>query len=168
VYVSDSGLDAAFQPTGTDAVYVIEDGKARKLVAKKSLGAPNGLMATPGGAWVVTFSGGELFWLSDQGKREKAIRLPEGQADGVVVAPDGRLLISSWAGSAVYSWTIGGEFHKEISGVDAPAGIGFDCRRNRVLIPLFKKDTVVIHTLSEPPPAPATAPTTPAPTVVPN
>ena len=34
-----------------------------------------------------------------------------------------------------------------ISGVEAPAAIGFDAKRNRVLIPLFKKDSVVFHSL---------------------
>jgi len=48
VFVSDSGLKSSatgFDPTGTDAVYVIEKGKVKPVAKGKDLNGPNGLLA---------------------------------------------------------------------------------------------------------------------------
>ena len=45
VYVSDSGLNADFGPTGTDAIYAIDKGKLKTVAKDASLGKPNGLLA---------------------------------------------------------------------------------------------------------------------------
>jgi len=152
VYVSDSGLDANFASTGTDAIYSIVDEKLKTILRDKSLGSPNGLAAAKGGVWVTTFGSGELFWVSDKGKKEQIQKLPQGKNDGLITTKDDRFLVSSWEDSAVFARGKDGSFHKEISGVEAPADIGYDCQRNRVLIPLFKKNAIVLHTLAEPAP----------------
>lgn len=149
VYVTDSGLDEKFASNGSDAVWLIKNGKAKKIISGPELGGPNGVVAGDGGVWVTTFGSGELYWVSDKGKLSERQKLTEGKNDGLVSTDDGRLLISSWSTSSVYSGKPGEEFHKEISGVESPADIGLDCTRGRVLIPLFTKNSVVIHTLSE-------------------
>jgi sugar lactone lactonase YvrE len=71
VYVSDSALkvgDKGFAPTGTDAVYVIENKRAKPLAKSPDLGAPNGLLPVATGVWVVTFGSGELYRLDAKGR----------------------------------------------------------------------------------------------------
>src|SRR5262249_39804612 len=99
VYVSDSGIkvtESGMEPTGTDAVYVIDKGKAKPLAKSKELGGPNGVLATDKGLLVVSF-GGELYRLDKDGKRADVTKLPEGGLDGLVAVGD-TLYISSWKG----------------------------------------------------------------------
>jgi len=55
----------------------------------------------------------------------------------------GRYVISSWGGSALYVLE-NGEFTVLAGELDAPADIGFDSKRKRVLVPLFNQNKVVI------------------------
>lgn len=144
VYVSDSGLKAGasgFEPTGTDAVYVIDKGKPKALVKSTELGAPNGLLVTDKGVVVVTFGSGEVYRLDDKGKKQDVSKPPTGGLDGVVAAGDS-LLVSSWQGSAIYRGKLGGPFELALADQKSPADIGYDTKRGRVLVPHFTEDTV--------------------------
>ncbi|HMJ53980.1 MAG TPA: hypothetical protein VK540_17980 [Polyangiaceae bacterium] len=149
VYVSDSGLKGGangFEPTGTDAVYVIEKGKVRPIAKMKDLGGPNGLLATDSGVLVVTFGTGELYRLDNEGKRKDMTPMPEGMLDGIV-AFDDSLLISSWKASAIYKGKLHGNFEVVVPNVKTPADIGFDKKRSRVLVPRFTEDVVEAYDL---------------------
>jgi hypothetical protein len=149
VYVSDSGLkvgDKGFEPTGTDAVYVIERGKAKPLAKSTELGRPNGLCMSDKGLLVVTFSG-EVYRLDDKGARHDVVKLPKGGLDGVDMVGPGTVIVSSWEGAAVYRGAIGGTFDVVLDKQKAPAGIGYDSKRKRVLIPHFTEDTVETYPL---------------------
>ncbi len=141
VYVSDTGVKADFSPGGTDAVYVIEKGHAKPLAKSKDLGGPNGLAVVDKGVVVVTLGTGEVFLLDAKGKKSDASKPPAGQLDGVV-ALGNTLLVSSWAGSAVYKGTLGGSFDVALADQKAPADIGYDTKRSRVLVPHFNDNTV--------------------------
>ena len=52
--------------------------------------------------------------------------------------------MSSWGGSAIYALNKNNEFTVLADTLDAPADIGFDSKRQRLLIPLFKQNKVVI------------------------
>ena len=56
---------------------------------------------------------------------------------------DGRFLISSWGGSAIYVLNKDNTFSVLMDSLDAPADLGFDTKRNLVLVPLFKQNKVV-------------------------
>jgi sugar lactone lactonase YvrE len=144
VYVTDTGVKATangMEPTGTDAVYVIDKGKVKPLAKSKELGGPNGVLATDKGPLVVTFGSGEAYRLEKDGKRAEVTKLPEGGLDGIVAVGD-LLYISSWKGSAVYKGKLGGTFEVAIPNVKSPADIGYDKKRNRILVPHFTEDTV--------------------------
>jgi hypothetical protein len=144
IYVSDTGVKATangMEPTGTDAVYVIDKGKAKPLAKSKELGGPNGVLSTDKGVLVVTFGSGELYRLEKDGKRADVTKLPEGGLDGIVPVGD-LLYISSWKGSAVYKGKLGGTFELAIPNVKSPADIGYDKKRNRILVPRFTEDAV--------------------------
>ena len=148
VYASDSGIridDKGVTPTRSDAVYAVAKGKATKLAAGEDLGHPNGLLWSgdkDGKLWVVTFGSGELYWLDKAGKKNDAQKLPKGSLDGVVALSDGSVLVSSWEGQEVLRGKPGGSWDVAIPGVKAPADIGFDTKRGRVLVPLFQDSAV--------------------------
>ncbi|HVW24643.1 MAG TPA: hypothetical protein VHC69_04705 [Polyangiaceae bacterium] len=168
VYVSDSGLKPGkngFEPSGTDSVYkIVKGNRPVKLIADKELGGPNGLVADDSGVWVVTFGSGELFRVDPNGKKEAGQKLPQGTLDGVVKLSDGSLLVSSWAASAIFRGTPGGAFEAIVRDVKSPADIGYDTKRNVILIPLFQLDAVELEKLPGPPPASASSVATPAAT----
>lgn len=145
VYMTDSGLqggEQGFAPSGTDAVYRIENGAAVAIAQGDTLGRPNGVLASGGSVWVVTFGSGALYEIADMAPANEVV-LPQGSLDGVVMA-DGDLLISSWDAQAVFRGPVGGPFEIVVSDVPAPADIGYDAQRGRVLIPLFEGNAVRI------------------------
>ena len=154
LYVTDSGLDAAFQSTGTDAVYrFYSDGRRAPFIEGSELGAPNGIAFGPRGGFVVTFGSGEMFQLTPQGGRNIILPAsPDRQLDGIVFTPDSGILFSSWGSQTVYQVTASNEMITVVEGVDAPADIGFDAQRNRVLIPLFNANEVWIRDVQVGPP----------------
>jgi len=149
VYVTDSGLKLGpqgFAPSGTDAVYRFDNtGKAVAVARDTSLGRPNGILADTAGLVVVTFGSGEVIRLDPSSGAKTALpKPPKGSLDGVVRAADGTLLVSSWDGQAIYrlaggSWTVAAD------SLEAPADIGYDRKRARLLVPLFTANRVVIQ-----------------------
>jgi sugar lactone lactonase YvrE len=147
IYVSDSGLkqgEKDFEPTGSDAVYVIEKGKAKPVAKSTDLGRPNGLLVDGKTLYVVTFGSGELYTLDAKGKKTDAAKLGQGALDGIVLLGDGSLLVSSWAGSEVLKGKAKSPFAAVVTGAKAPADIGYDKKRGRLLVPRFLEDKVEV------------------------
>ena len=152
VYVSDSGLkggEKGFVPSGTDAIYRIapKADKAEVVVKNTELGRPNGLLHHNNTLWVVTFGTGELYSLDKSGKRANVKKSEKGALDGLLLAADGQVIFSSWEGSAVYKGPLAGPYTAIIKDVKAPADIGYDAKRKRILIPLFMSNAVEIHSI---------------------
>jgi len=145
IYVSDSGVKAGKPtpgPSGTDAVYVIEKGKARPLAKDpKKLGQPNGLAIGPTGVWTFSLGSGELYRLDDKGEKQNATKLPAGQLDGLVFFGE-TLFMSSWEANAIYQGKSTGPFTVAVPNVKTPADIGFDTKRSRIIVPLFSENAV--------------------------
>ena len=89
---------------------------------------------------VVTFGSGERYTLGAKGDKEGAEKLPGGTLDGLVDTGDS-LLVSSWAASSVFQGK-GGSWTAIVVGAKAPADIGYDTKRKRVLVPRFLDDKV--------------------------
>jgi len=148
LYVSDTGMKQEgndFKPTGTDAVWIIENGKAKTLAKSADLGRPNGLLVDGKSVWVVTFGSGELYQLDEKGQKSGAVKPPKGTLDGLINA-NGRVLVSSWEGQAIYERK-GESFVPVLEQLSTPADIGFDSKRSRVLVPRFTSDTVEAYDL---------------------
>lgn len=171
--VSDSGLKLGkdgLEPNGSDAVFAFDAKSvtAKALRSNVDLSGPNGVLADGDGLWVVTFRGNELYFLNKKGEKEHVTQLPKGSLDGLLKLSDGTLLVSSWEGQAIYRGRPGGTFETVLTGLTSPADIGLDTKRNRVLIPSFTTDTVIIQPLpelapiAEPVPRAAAVPTPPA------
>lgn len=150
LYVSDSGLNPDFSSSGTDAVYRFEDGEPVTVVEGTDLGGPNGLAVLDGVVLMVTFGAPQVRAVPAMGgTAEVLVELPGGQLDGVVVLTDGSLLVSSWETSSVYHVPVGaeGDVTTVVEGVPSPADIGWDSRRDKILIPVFQEDRVEIRHL---------------------
>jgi sugar lactone lactonase YvrE len=157
LYVSDSAVkfnQGKFTGTDGDAIYRIDlkQKSVKPLIRDKNLHWPNGVLADDSGVWAVTLGGNELIHVKYKGELGSVTQLPKGGLDGIVKLGDNSLLISSWEGSALYRGLPGGEFAEVVSGVTSPAAIGFDSKRNAVLIPVFMGNAVEIRTLPQLPP----------------
>lgn len=159
VYVTDTGVDASFSSTGTDAIHRFgaEDGagtdaagETRSGMATVASGAdlsqPNGIVIDGGDIYMVPFGSNVVYVIRAAGGEPREFAtLPAGQLDGVVRLDDGSLLVSSWEGGAVYRVSAGGEAVVVVDGLEAPADIGWDSRRQRVLIPLFMGNAIEVR-----------------------
>lgn len=144
VYFTDSGLRAGaggFEPSGTDAVYrLTPDGGLDTLARGDSLGRPNGIALAGDTVWVVSFGSGELYRVVNGGRADIQ-KFPRGSLDGLVIVV-GDLFVSSWEGESVFRGRPAGPFAEALRGLEAPADIGHDMWRNRILIPLFNENEV--------------------------
>jgi len=150
IYATDTGVRPDFSPSGTDAVYKIDpSGKLSVVVKSPDLHSPNGITVLPDGTLVVvSFSQtGEVYTLGPGGAKQKVWKLPSGNLDGVEMRPGGALLISSWGASAVFQLERDGTIQTVVSNVPSPADIGYDSKRDRVLIPIFMENRLVIQPL---------------------
>jgi len=144
VYVTDSGLEQwgpYVEPNGKDAVYRLDGKKATPIASGKQLGNPNGITADARGLIVVN-KAGELCRLDAAGNRSEVVKLPKASLDGVVQSEAG-LLISSWDAKAVFVQR-GQAFEPLVEKIASPAGIGYDAKRKRVLIPVLTESVLRI------------------------
>lgn len=148
VYVTDSGLRPDFSPSGSDAIYRRgANGQFTPMIRNRNLGAPNGLASDGGtGLYVVSFGSGEYYHVTASGERHPLAKPAKGQLDGLVALPGGRVIASSWADSSIIVLDSGATAWRTlIAGVPTPADIGYDSRRERVLIPVFQGNRLEIR-----------------------
>lgn len=152
IWFTDSGFSMGPEglvPSGTDAVYrYFPEADSLAVVAKDpALGGPNGIAVGAEGALVVTFGTGEAYRVAAGGERTVVLPASQRQLDGVELMPDGGFLATSWGDQCVYRVGADGTLAKALEGVEAPADLGWDAGRQRILVPLFNANRVVIHAL---------------------
>jgi hypothetical protein len=152
VYVTDTGIrfnpDGSMGTPGKQRIFRFKGTTApTAAIENDSLGNPNGIAWDESrSAFIVgPFSGRSVMTWAGGDSAMRSLASGPGEYDGVEVLTDGRILVSSWADSSVHVIT-GGEMRKLIGRVPAPADIGYDSRRNRVLVPLFNGNSVEIWT----------------------
>lgn len=160
VYVTDSGLDAKFEPTGTDAIWKIDpEGKATALIRGEELGQPNGLSAQKAGLYVVSWRDGTFYEVDYRGTKTDLGAAPQKKLDGLVrvelevAGKDGQKsrqpawFATSWDGSAIYRFALTGGVTALPVRLEQPADMAFDSKRNRLVVPLFGKSTLHVEQL---------------------
>lgn len=153
VWFTDSGFRADFSPSGTDAVWhrTPSGGQLHKIASGTALGAPNGVLAESASAVVATFGSGELYRVDMQGRRTNLPKPPKGQLDGLVRAGN-RYIVSSWEDSSIVSMAPGDSMYMVlVHPVATPADIGYDSKRERILIPVFNENRIEVRPASAPP-----------------
>ena len=152
LYITDTGIrfddvGNVLHP-GPDRVFRIgPDRKVTVAVRGDTLGRPNGIALDPVGKRfvIVEFGGRSLLAWKPEDKAPSVIAKGPGGFDGVVIA-GGKILVSSWTDSTVSSYETG-QAVKLVTGVPSPADIGYDAKRNRLLIPIFTGNRVEIWQL---------------------
>ena len=148
--VSDTGVvfgDSGAEDTGSAAVYVISpEGALTQIASGERLDRPNGVLGSMAHDAIVVapFGGDTVYALDNDGQRVDLAALPSGGLDGIVETSDGRLLVTSWGGGAVFSVDMSGDVETFASGLPAPADLGYDGVRDRIMVPLFNDNAVVI------------------------
>ncbi len=116
------------------------------LAGGEEMNRPNGVISDVLGTWVVAYGGSTLFRIRE-GEIVDQSQLPAGGLDGLVYLGEDDFLVSSWEGQAVYRGA-GDTWEAAVENVEAPADIGWDASRGRVLIPLFQANVLHIEPIS--------------------
>jgi sugar lactone lactonase YvrE len=148
VYVTDTGVritPAGIEQAESDAIYRFDaSGAPVALASGANLQNPNGVMVDETGVIVLPFGGNEVYRLDGSGQRTTLAQMPGGQLDGGVMLPDGTLLISGWEQQSIYRIAPDGTVTTAIDRVDAPADIGYDATRGRLLVPLYNANQIEV------------------------
>jgi len=152
LYITDTGI--RFDDVGNvlhrgpDKLFRIgPDRIATVALRGDSLGWPNGIALDPvGKRFIIVQLGGKsvLAWKPED-RAPSVVATGAGGFDGVVVVGN-RILVSSTTDSTVSSYETGKQV-RLISGVPGAADIGYDGKRNRVLIPVVAGNRVEIWQL---------------------
>jgi sugar lactone lactonase YvrE len=153
LYVTDTGVrfDATgtMSHPGTDRVFAIAGRTPSVAVEGTILSGPNGVTWDSAGRrlLVAPFSGPTLLGWTPGGRAPNPQRLAAGPGsfDGIGFLPDGRLVVSSWADSSVYAVQGDSAMTRLITGLEAPADLGIDAKRGRIMVPLFNQNRVVVY-----------------------
>jgi sugar lactone lactonase YvrE len=148
LYITDTGIrisESGMTHPGPDRIFKLtRDGQVSTALRFDSLIGPNGIEWDDAGQRfiVVAFAGGsDIYSWKPGDSTATRIASGKGQFDGVKRLPDGRILITSWTDSSLYVLD-GSALTRAVTGVESPADIGIDSKRNRVAIPLFQANRV--------------------------
>jgi sugar lactone lactonase YvrE len=151
IYITDTAIRfgaKGAEHAGTDQIFrIAPDHKVSIAFKGDTLGRPNGITwdAANQRFIVVPFGGNTLRGWRPGETATTALGTGPGQFDGVEIVK-GVLLVSSWADSSVHRFE-NGRSTKLITGVPSPADIGYDAKRNRVMVPIFTGNRVEIWQL---------------------
>jgi len=152
LYITDTGVKfddvGNMLHPGPDRVFRIGPDRAVTVALRgDTLDRPNGIAVDPvGRRFVIVQLGGRsvLGWRPED-KLPSVIAKGAGGFDGVVIA-HGRILVSSWNDSTIASYETGQEV-KVVTGIFGAADIGYDARRNRLLVPILTGNRVEVWQL---------------------
>ena len=159
LYVSDAGLDAAMEPTGTDAIWRVAPGGAPEVLARgEALAHPTAISAQRGGLYAVSWRDGTFFQVDYRGVRTELGRAPAGGLSGLCrvagapAADDPQQRAPSWLassrdGAAVYRFSLTGGVEALSLRAEQPGGIACDPRRRRLLVPLQGAGRLLVEPL---------------------
>lgn len=145
LYVTDTGVDASFAPNGTEAVYRMDGDSATAIASGAQLHSPNGIVVEDGSVVMVPFGAAVVTRFLADGTVDTVATLPGGQLDGIVRTADGGYVVSSWETSSLYRIAPDGTVTTLAHDLEAPADIGYDARRQLVLVPLFTASRVEVR-----------------------
>lgn len=136
IYVTDSA-----KPDQPGALYRISTkGKVSEWVPRNdALEKPNGIAIMPDGTVVHGGRGVNLVFRDSSGRILRERTLPTGRIDGIVALANGGLLVASQDGHAVYHVApSNGAITQVAKDIEVPAAIGYDSKRNRLIVPQIK------------------------------
>jgi hypothetical protein len=140
IYMTDTGI--LFGPKGDashpgpDQIFRITRAGATVALTSPKLEGPNGITWDPQQKRfvIVSFMGKGIHGWKPGDKDIQSIGTGPGQQDGVVMLPDGRLLVTSWTDSSLFVME-NGQSRKVASGLASPADIDVSPKDSRVAVP---------------------------------
>jgi sugar lactone lactonase YvrE len=152
IYITDSGIsfnaDGSVAHPGKSRVFALSGRNAREAVVLPAESAANGIaFDAANNRWlIVGFNSPNVFAWTAGSDSVTVLGTGPGGGDGVVILNDGRALYSTWADSSLYVFANGAST-KLRGGLNAPADLGYDARRNIVAVPLFSDNRVELWQL---------------------
>lgn len=150
VFLSDTGTGE--EGDTVQAIHALRPGEDRFEVVASGpvLGRPNGVLAAARGVvTAASFAEGRVYrYEFRDGAWTGPFDLwttPAAMLDGVVRLDDGTLLVSSLENGTIYRLGMDGSVRVAIPGLEAPADIGLDRGRGRVLIPELRGNRLEIR-----------------------
>lgn len=151
LYITDTGIRftaAGMEHPGPDRVFKIAPNRSLSVVVEgHMLAGPNGITwdAANSRFLIAPFAGPNILAWKPGDAAPTILANGPGGYDGIeVVGKD--IWVSTWADSSVYRWRDGTGVNL-IKGVPSPADIGYDAKRNRIIIPVFTANTIEIWQL---------------------
>jgi sugar lactone lactonase YvrE len=143
LHVTDTGIqmtDKGIIYSGGDKLFVVGSGRAISVLASgPQLDHPNGITwDSHNKRWLIaSFDpfAGKVYAMRDGDTSRTTVVNTKARLDGIEALSDGRILYTSWGDSSVHLVT-GTTDRKLVGNLPSPADIGFDTKRNRVLVPL--------------------------------
>ena len=147
--ITDSGIimssKGVLHPGGDKIFEIGTDGRISIVAQGKHLGRPNGIAFDPKDKrWlVVSFDPfhSEVYSVRPTDSTRTVLHSGKGKFDGVVVLPDGGILVSAWSDSSLHLFADGRD-ERIVNNLIQPADISLDTKRNRVAIPLVMMNRV--------------------------
>lgn len=147
LYVTDPGVrmapDGTITHPGEGRIYRITNGVVSVVARGEALGSPNGIVwQDTTGVWLLApLDRNEVLTWVEGDSLPKVLSKGPGGYDGILGLRDGRVLVTSWADSAVHLVTHG-RMTVLIPDVDSPAALGYDLRRGIIAVPRLNADKV--------------------------
>ena len=120
--------------------------RAEVAISGEELRSPSGI-AWDGLRFLVAQSYGHDILAWNPGSDTKAVLRGPGAYDGIVVLPNGTVIVSSHHDDSLHAAYNERDLHTLFAAKPTPAGIGFDRKRNRLLIPSLEGDWLEAWTL---------------------
>jgi len=130
VYVTDSGV----RGNANGRIFRVAGDLIEVAFAGEELRAPNAI-AWDGLRFLVAQGYGHDVLAWSPGGGPTAVMRGPGSYDGLVVLPNGAVIVSSEYDEAIHVGFGSGELHPLFTRAPSPAAIGFDRKRNRLLVP---------------------------------
>lgn len=151
IYVTDSEVKIKGEREqvrqGDGRIYRIDEAGGVEVIASgEELRSPSGI-AWDGTRFLVAQAYGKEVLAWNPGTAAKAVLRGPGAYDGLVVLPTGAVIVSSRHDDALHVAHTGGELRPLFTRKPSPAGIGFDRKRNRLLIAVEDGDRLEAWTL---------------------
>jgi sugar lactone lactonase YvrE len=148
IYMTDTGIiigpKGEMSHPGPDQVFRVRaHGGATAALTSPKLEGPNGITWDPRQKRfvIVSVAGKGIYGWKPGDKDVELMGTGPGGQDGVVVLPDGRVLVTSWADSSLFVLE-NGRAKTVAQGIPSPADIDVDVKDSRVAVPQLMANTV--------------------------
>jgi len=143
VYVTDSGSND--KPDASAIYKITPDGAVTDFARGGPLQRPNGIAFDPDGNIVtVLLANTNILTYAPDGELVKTEDGLEALADGLVILADGTKITTSLRANHLARIPPGGKAELLVDNVFTPASIGYDAKRNRVIVPENQQNAITM------------------------